>query len=84
MIRIDVRIRRLVVHGGHAFSAGAFSTALNGEIERRIGIDRTKAHIANRLKNATSAGVAAAARRPGRDRGAEARAAARVAGRLLP
>jgi hypothetical protein len=84
MTHITVRIRRLVVHGGHAFSADAFSTALNGEIERRIGIDRTKAHIANHLKNATSAGVIGAARRPGRDHGAEATAAARLAGRLLP
>jgi hypothetical protein len=84
MTHINVRIRRLVVQGGHTFSADAFGTALHGEIERRIGIDRTKARIANRLKNATSAGVTGASRRPGRDHGAEATAAARLARRLLP
>ncbi len=84
MSRIDIRIRSLVVHGARSFAGDAFSAALRGEIEQRIGPASRESDLAGRFRTDASAHSGARDEAPPRDTRFETMTAARVAGRLLP
>lgn len=83
MSRVDIRIRSLVVHGTRSFAADAFSTALRGEIEQRIGAASRAGDLAGRFRTDARAGSAGPNEAPLRDNRFETVTAARVAVRLL-